>query len=137
MEASPRIFTSSDCEKFTAKTKLDYRPQLDLCGGQITNQAQLVKKYKKSGSGYVFETIVEEQGLKFGGSDSCQGDSGGPLVKYVSLRGTRKVKAYLIGLVSRGVGCAYENRPGVYTRVTAYLDWLDEHMEPEDKCYNV
>lgn len=59
-------------------------------------------------------------GLPDGSADTCQGDSGGPFV--VDVAGV----PILAGLTSNGVDCASAQFPGLYTRVTAFIPWIQQ-----------
>lgn len=56
--------------------------------------------------------------------DSCQGDSGGPLV-VPAANGEGFVQ---VGVVSWGRGCGGA-LPGVYSRVAAFSDWIQDTMQ--------
>lgn len=64
-------------------------------------------------------------GLREGGKDACQGDSGGP---FLCQNPNVANQWYLAGIVSHGEGCARPNEPGVYTRVSLYLQWIHDNI---------
>jgi trypsin len=61
--------------------------------------------------------------------DTCLGDSGGPLF----VNGNRGSKVQ-VGITSWGEGCAFQNYPGVYTRISTYrkfiLDTIRKYSSP-------
>ncbi|NXA93258.1 PRS56 protease, partial [Melanocharis versteri] len=77
-------------------------------------------------------------GYLSGGIDSCQGDSGGPL----ACQDPTSHHFVLYGITSWGDGCGERGKPGVYTRVTAFTDWLSLQMDPapgsrEPSCFDL
>ncbi len=67
-------------------------------------------------------------GYEQGQHDACHGDSGGPIVALSEPDATGRQRVYQMGLVSYGKGCAKPSRYGVYTRVSAYRQWVTGHV---------
>ena len=65
------------------------------------------------------------------GKDSCGGDSGGPASYHEGYEGTVDAKPWFqIGIVSFGAKkCGKINKPGVYTRIDTFLDWIKRNLE--------
>ncbi|XP_044256479.1 venom protease-like [Tribolium madens] len=79
---------------------------------------------------YGTKSVIDKRvlcvGFPQGGKDACQGDSGGPLMHRQP--DGDFIRMYQIGIVSYGLRCAEAGYPGVYTRVTAFLDWIQKNL---------
>lgn len=59
-----------------------------------------------------------------GGYRLFQADSGGPLV-IKDAEGTYVT----VGIVATGIGCGRPKLPGLYTRVSRYIQWIENTMK--------
>ncbi|KAL6260757.1 hypothetical protein P5V15_008280 [Pogonomyrmex californicus] len=61
-------------------------------------------------------------------SDTCEGDSGGPLQ---IIHPQNDCLFQVIGITSFGQACGIGDTPGVYTKVSPYLSWIESYVWPE------
>ncbi|XP_023934807.1 serine protease persephone [Bicyclus anynana] len=89
----------------------------DKCGESYTN-------WRKLPVGIADAQICA--GDPMGLRDTCQGDSGGPLQGLTASDGQFR----LVAVTSFGRGCG-SPVPGVYTRISRYLDWIESVVWPD------
>ncbi|KAK9506532.1 hypothetical protein O3M35_008453 [Rhynocoris fuscipes] len=65
-------------------------------------------------------------GEKEGGKDACSGDSGGPLL----INQANSCLKYQIGITSFGKECGLPNSPGVYTKISPFVPWIESIVWP-------
>ena len=107
-EVAVRIIEREQCENIHS----DYNGQLSdqmLCAGYK------VMTHNDSHMHFLIIYLQQE-----GGRDACLGDSGGPLACQVKEDGPW----LLYGITSWGIGCGDPLHPGVYTRVTELIQWI-------------
>ncbi|XP_017769954.1 PREDICTED: venom protease-like [Nicrophorus vespilloides] len=87
------------------------------------------KKYFEANTRSLSKGIIEDMHICAGdiNKDTCQGDSGGPLQQ----RNHKYFDSWNIhGIVSFGKPCGLSKAPGVYIRVSYYIDWIESVVWP-------
>ena len=103
METDVYAVSNEECSKSQGNVATDFGQVFTTLDGQITNNMLCAWA---------------------SGTDGCQGDSGGPLV----MKGNTPDEDLLVGVVSWGLGCAEEEFPGVYSRISAQYNWIREQV---------
>ena len=147
-EAQLTILKKLECRKLHKYVKIDLSKELCAARKFLT----VVAKYKAIlvRKTYIDENILSRYKFKklgiasskpsYGGVDACFGDSGGPLWKWFHSGNSKDLpRAFLIGVVSRGSGCAKRNEAGIYTRIKMYSKWIDRivNYRPKQKQNDV
>lgn len=78
--------------------------------------------FRQAGRDMPIDDRIICAGFKNGGKDACHGDSGGPLLSRTN------GQYVVVGVVSTGIGCARPLLPGLYSRVSSYIGWLERHI---------
>lgn len=86
-----------------------------------SNVFQTDKKSLPSG---VADSMLCAGELK-GNKDTCQGDSGGPLL---ITQNDNNCLHYIVGITSFGRNCGSENTPAIYTRISSFVEWIEDNV---------
>jgi len=92
---------------------------------KICNDTYKSDTSRKLRSG-IIDSIQICAGSALTGADTCQGDSGGPL----QIDREESCTYSIVGITSFGRSCGIPNVPGVYTRVSHYIEWIEEIVWP-------
>jgi V8-like Glu-specific endopeptidase len=95
--------------------RLNYEPGDKPARLQVVNVKTNSNDYCKTAYGGFSEDIMLCAGDEV--YDSCVGDSGGPIMT---------ASGQQVGIVSFGDGCAKQGKPGVYSRVSHVIPWIEE-----------
>ncbi|XP_063700511.1 serine protease easter-like [Culicoides brevitarsis] len=122
-------FTVAGWGRTEKGTWSDIKLKLDVKGVDLQKCSQV---YGNPLTPQLQRKLIPEQ-ICAGGElnkDSCGGDSGGPLMRtWRDSKGKNYV--FVAGIVSYGpTNCGQKGWPGVYTRVTSYLDWIQKNIRP-------
>lgn len=100
---------------------------------EMFSQEECHSAYRNAINRKLNKGIVEESqvcaGSKDEEKDTCQGDSGGPIQIYHE---THFCMYTIVGVTSFGKVCGIAGSPGVYTRVYAYLNWIESIVWPNE-----
>ncbi|XP_034244259.1 trypsin-1-like [Thrips palmi] len=92
---------------------------------RVLDNGQCRDWYKSQGKKTKIRDTQICAGFESGGRDSCWADSGGPLMVSDATDGGRVT---VVGVVSTGIGCARPKLPGLYTRLSDYVPWIEDQI---------
>lgn len=108
-KAIVKIWSNEACERsYRALGKSNSIGETQLCAGYENGQIDSCWVSMQHSSRA--QMLLGESGVY-----SFQADSGGPLMSK---------EHHLMGVVSTGIGCARPGLPGIYTRVSKYVSWM-------------
>ncbi|XP_047540822.1 serine protease snake-like [Vanessa atalanta] len=106
---------------------------VDIVNSKICNRSMRYMIKRKVLAQGITENQLCAGDYEHGGKDTCQGDSGGPLQvmdERVDCINTFPLHR-IVGVTSFGRDCGRKMAPGVYTRVSKYVEWIENIVWPD------
>ena len=114
-----------DLSKKLKQVRIPYVDDME-CAKKVNQMQSIGKK------NWYFNNITQFcAGDKLRKADSCHGDSGGPAMVLYHDPVSNKTRLYQVGIVSWGHGCAQEDEYSFYTRVSAFINWIENKVKGE------
>ncbi|XP_055386238.1 spaetzle-processing enzyme-like [Condylostylus longicornis] len=86
------------------------------------------EKIYRENVGYHFKGKFSEEHFCAGGTkDACGGDSGGPVAILQNV--SNKWAYFIVGIITYGTTPCGNDDPGVYTKISKYIEWIIQNME--------
>lgn len=106
--------------------------EVDQVASRICNRSMASLIRRRIIASGITDTQICAGDYDHGGRDTCQGDSGGPLQYMVD--SVDCIKTFplhkVAGVTSFGRDCGRKMAPGVYTRVSKYIGWIESVVWP-------
>lgn len=118
MEVTIPVWSQEDCQRQFDQPILD----TEICAGSEQGGRDSCQVGDHGHSARSLAFGAESPIYPLGALGLPQGDSGGPLLLQMS-----DGRWCNIGIVSFGVRCGEPGKPGVYTNVGKYLDWIAQN----------
>ena len=114
--------------KHSTAKKGDLSTKLKQVTIPFLDDKKCAKKVKQM-NWYFSNTTQFCAGDKRGKSDTCHGDSGGPAMALHFDPVNKEKRWYQVGIISWGNGCAQKDEYGYYTKVSAFLNWINNKIK--------
>lgn len=107
---------------------------VDVISNEVCNRSVKYMIKRKILTHGITDNMMCAGDYEKGGRDTCQGDSGGPLqimvdrVDCVNSFPLHKV----VGVTSFGRDCGRKYAPGVYSKVSRYVEWIESIVWPSE-----
>jgi secreted trypsin-like serine protease len=121
----PNEFSNGlDGSKYLKQVKLPFKAN-KFCDDNVKNKT--AKELERNKDIWYFNSTTQFcAGDVTGQKDTCHGDSGGPGMVLNLHPVSGKWRWFQVGVASWGYGCAQKGEAGYYTKVSAYVDWIDK-----------